>query len=386
MPNLAAQRPMLGAGLITAETADPQWRLAHELLMPAFTQAAMRRYHPLMVEVAGELIESWDRHVDGPPVDVVADTTKVTLEVIGRAGFSYSFDSFGTTRTHPFVLALKECMVHGQRSVTRAPVVGGLLGSRAAPRFEENLAYLNSLVDKVIDARGAEGGGDLLGLMLAAGTLDRANIRHQILTFLAAGHETTASAAAFALHYLATNPDVLAAAQAEADVIGEPTFEQVGKLRHVIDEAMRLWPPAPGYARQAVADTVLGGRYPLGAVEAVFVLLPALHRDPVWVPSPCASPPTASCPSGPGPGRLHPGTPGPLTFLCNLTRAFGVGTAWGSRLSWWPARSRPRSSRWRCWPRPAWPGGRIASSRASARPRRSTPAGRSRRTGRRTSW
>ncbi|GHF69638.1 unspecific monooxygenase [Amycolatopsis bartoniae] len=288
LPNLDALRPVLGDGLITAHTHEPNWRAAHELLMPAFSQAAMRRYHPVMLAVTGELVAAWDRAAGGAPVDVAADMTKMTLEVIGRAGFGYSFGSFETGRTHPFVTALKECMVHGQRTVTRPPIVGGLLGRRADERNAENIAYLNAVVDEVIDARGREGGDDLLTLMLAAGTLDRVNIRYQVLTFLAAGYETTATAAAFALYYLANNPDVLAAARAEADAVlgGEvPSFEQIGKLRYlrrVVDEALRLWPPAPGYARHALADTVLGGRYPMRAGESMFVLLPALHRHPVW--------------------------------------------------------------------------------------------------------
>lgn len=288
MPNLAALRPLLGDGLITAHTDEPNWRIAHELLMPAFTQSAMRRYHPIMLEVAGELVRAWDRATE--PVDVAEDMTKVTLEAVGRAGFSYSFDSFASPRTHPFVVALKECMAHGQRSVTRPRIVGGLLGARAEARAAENIAYLNAVVDEVIDARGGARGGhdDLLDLMLAAGTLDRANIRHQVLTFLVAGYETTASTAAFALHFLASDPELLATVRAEADAVlgdGPPAFEQIAKLRllrRVVDETLRLWPPAPGFARQALADTVLGGRYPLRAGESVLVLLPALHRDPVW--------------------------------------------------------------------------------------------------------
>jgi cytochrome P450 len=81
----------------------------------------------------------------------------------------------------------------------------------------------------------------------------------------------------------------LARAQSEVDEVwgeGDPTFEQVAKLRYVrraFDEALRFWPPVPGYGREAREDTLLGGRYPSRAGENMIALIPALHRDPsIW--------------------------------------------------------------------------------------------------------
>ena len=121
--------------------------------------------------------------------------------------------------------------------------------------------------------------------------LDPVNVRNQILTFLVAGHETSASALSFALYFLATHPDEAAKARAEVGAMwpdGEtkPRFEEVAKLRairHVLDESLRLWPTAPAYFREAKRDTVLGGRYPIKAGQWVIVVLQQVHRDPsVW--------------------------------------------------------------------------------------------------------
>lgn len=284
-PNLAVLRQVIGDGLITAHSHEPNWRAGHEVLASGFTQSAMRRHHRVMLDVAGELTDVWDQ---GVPVDVASDMTKTTLEVIGRAGFGYSFDSFGRQRPHPFVVALTDSMLHGLRTVTRPPVIGGLLGKRAEQRNADDIAYLHGVVDDVIAARHGDPGDDLLGLMLASDALDPVNIRYQALTFLAAGHETTSGTLAIALYYLANNPAILASARAEVATVWRddvPSFEQVGKLRYlrrVVDETLRLWPTAPGYSRQAKEDTVLGDVHPMRAGDSLFVLTPALHRAPVW--------------------------------------------------------------------------------------------------------
>ncbi|MCX4093114.1 cytochrome P450 [Nocardia sp. alder85J] len=288
-PVLESFRPMFGDGLLTADDHEPAWRTAHDLLVPAFSQTAMRGYHALMLDVCRQLLDSWGATAGA--VDVKDAMGKVTLEVIGRAGFGYSFDSFERSTPHPFATALEDAISHGQRLITRPPMAGGYLGRRAAQRHETDLAYLRAVVDEVIARRtGHEHGGDLLGLMLDSDVLDPVNIRNQVLTFLAAGHETTSAAMSFALYYLAAEPGIAERARAEVIALAgtaEPEFDQVAKfryLRRVVDESLRLWPVAPGYSRTAKQDTVLGGRYPMRAGEPYFVLVPALHREASWGP------------------------------------------------------------------------------------------------------
>ena len=293
--HLAPLRPIIGDGLITVETDHPNWRLAHDILMPGFTRDAMHGYHAIMLKVIRELLDRWDGVADsGRMVNVTDDTTRLALETIGQAGFGYRFGSFDRRRPHPFVSAMNRMLLYANWSTV--PPLARLV----RPLLLRAGSVMARIVDDVIQAR-QEGDGaadDLLDLMLNAThpttgrRLDPDNIRQQVITFIVAGHETTSGALSFALHYLTQNPDVLARAKAEVDALWgdsdhpEPVYTDVAKLRYVravLDESLRLWPTAPGYLRVARKDTVLGGRYRIKKGQWVLVVLPLVQRDPqVW--------------------------------------------------------------------------------------------------------
>ncbi|MFE7319148.1 cytochrome P450 [Streptomyces sp. NPDC057555] len=298
-------REFAGDGLFTAYNDEPNWARAHEVLMPAFALGSMRTYHPAMLKVARRVMAAWDRRMaEGRPVEVADDMTRMTLDTIGLAGFGFDFESFSRDTPHPFVEAMVRCLEWSMTKFARTP---GTDHSAADAAFRADADYLASVVDEVIAARTAGGersADDLLGLMLGATegdgahqgpVLDLANIRNQVITFLIAGHETTSGALSFALYHLLKDPLALRMAQREADELWgddpdpDPTFEDIGKLaftRQVLAEALRLWPTAAAFTRQARTDTVLGGRYPVAAGQLVTVLTPMLHRDPVWGDNP----------------------------------------------------------------------------------------------------
>ena len=99
-------------------------------------------------------------------------------------------------------------------------------------------------------------------------------------------------ALSFALYYLVRHPEALATVQAETDAIlgpdpdATPSYEQVARFRYirkVLDEALRLWPTAPGYARSPRETTTLGGRWTMTPDDWALVFLPLVQRDPaVW--------------------------------------------------------------------------------------------------------
>ncbi|MET0821952.1 MAG: cytochrome P450 [Aeromicrobium sp.] len=299
-PALVALREFAGAGLFTAYNDETDWALAHDLLRPAFTRDAMRSYHPIMLAAARELFDQWD--VATGPVDVSADMTKLTMETISRTSFSTDFGSFTRDEPHPFIPAMIAALRAGQRKGTLDSMPGSaLMAKRIDKRNAHHLAYVDNLLDEIISARRASpdvDDHDLLGIMLhtphpeTGERLDDVNIRHQILTFLVAGHETTSGALSFALYYLSRDPALLARAHAEVDsILGpdrdvEPTFEQVPKfrfLRRVLDEGLRLWPTAPAYARSPRETTTLSSGHVMRPQDWALVLLPAVHRDrAVW--------------------------------------------------------------------------------------------------------
>lgn len=302
-PALENVREFTADGLFTAYNHEPNWAKAHDILMPAFALGSMRAYHPAMLEAARRLVGAWDAALaQGTSVDVAEDMTRMTLDTIGLAGFGYDFGSFarGGAR-HPFVEAMVRCLDWSMNQLGRDPDGDHTAEDEA---FRADAAFLAGVVDEVVGARTASGDtrtDDLLGLMLGAAhpadgtTLDAANIRNQVITFLIAGHETTSGALSFALHYLLKDPVALRLAQRETDELWgdtadpDPSFEDVGRLRwirQVLSEALRLWPTAAAFGREAREDTLLGGRYPLRAGEGVTVLTPMLHREPVWGDNP----------------------------------------------------------------------------------------------------
>lgn len=320
-PALENVREFAADGLFTAYNDEPNWAKAHDILMPAFALGSMRTYHPVMLKVAQRLIASWDRDARaGQPVNVPDDMTRMTLDTIGLAGFGYDFGSFERAEPHPFVEAMVRCLEWSMYRLARVP---GEDYSAADAAFRDDSAYLAQVVDDVIasragtDQRDAE---DLLGLMLSAEhpqdgtTLDAANIRNQVITFLIAGHETTSGAMSFAMYYLAKHPTALQLVQREVDELWgdradpEPTYDEVGKLaytRQVLNEALRLWPTAAAFSRHALEDTMLGGRIPLRAGQAVTVLAPMLHRQPVWGDNPELFDPTRFTPEAEAARSVH---------------------------------------------------------------------------------
>jgi cytochrome P450/NADPH-cytochrome P450 reductase len=296
-------RTISGDGLFTAFTSEPNWSKAHNILLPNFGDRAMQGYHPMMLDIADQLMLKWARHNADDEVDVVHDMTALTLDTIGVCGFGYRFNSFYREDNHPVVDAMVDALEIAM-AVRGLPLEDVFTRPRQA-RMAADAEYLNSVVDRIIrdrkaerDASGDDKKTDLLDYMLAGvdrktgERLSDENIRYQIITFLIAGHETTSGLLSFALYYLLTNPDVLARATDEVDrVFGtdltvKPAMKQVGALVYVgqiLKEALRLWPTAPAFGLLAYKDEVIGGRYAIKARQQITLLLPALHRDPsVW--------------------------------------------------------------------------------------------------------
>ncbi|WP_415972970.1 cytochrome P450 [Rhodococcus sp. 077-4] len=298
-PGVENLRDIGADGLFTAYNHEPNWQRAHDLLRPAFTAGAMRGYHDIMVDVADDLIEHWEgRARTGATTDVSSDMTKLTLETIGRTGFSYSFGSFERAEPHPFVSAMVGALTYNQRrALLKIPAFAKPFFARSDREYAHNKQYLADVLADVVRTRrrSTEEFTDLLQIMMDAAreadnpnALSEANIGYQILTFLIAGHETTSGALSFALYYLSTHPEVFERARAEVDEVwgaGKPEFGQVPKLRYVrrvLDESLRLWPTVPAFGRGARAQTVVGDGYRMAAGDWAIVLVTALHRDPVW--------------------------------------------------------------------------------------------------------
>lgn len=286
-------RAFAGDGLFTAETNEPNWKKAHHILLPSFSQSAMRGYHDMMVDIAIQLVQKWARLNSDESIDVSEDMTRLTLDTIGLCGFNYRFNSFYREQPHPFITSMVQALGEAMSQLQRLNIQDKLMIG-AKQQFKRDIQMMYSLVDKLIAERkasGDKGGDDLLAHMLngkdpdTGEGLDDENIRYQIITFLIAGHETTSGLLSFALYYLMKNPNVLAKAYEEVDRVltdPVPSYKQVRELKYIrmiLNEALRLWPTAPAFSLYAEEDTILAGKYPLKKEETIVVLIPKLHRD-----------------------------------------------------------------------------------------------------------
>ncbi|MGN7101831.1 bifunctional cytochrome P450/NADPH--P450 reductase [Ralstonia holmesii] len=299
-PPLSFLRAGAGDGLFTAHQDEPNWGKAHRILLPAFSQRAMKGYFDVMLEVANALADKWARQGPDADIPVADDMTRLTLDTISLAGFGYRFDSFNTPELHPFLAAMVGVLSEAMGKLTRLPLKDRFMREHHR-RFAHDVAAMHQLVDEVIRARrqakdGGVGASDLLGLMLNARDpvsdepLDDTNIRFQVITFLIAGHETTSGLLTFALYMLLRHPAVLAQAYAEVDRVlpGDtvPQYAHLAQLdviERVLKETLRLWPTAPSFGVAPYEDTRIGGRYAIRKDQRVVTVLLALHRDPaVW--------------------------------------------------------------------------------------------------------
>ncbi|OOK65227.1 cytochrome P450 family protein [Mycobacterium kansasii] len=266
-PLVDKMRLTLGDGLFTAYNDEPNWRKAHNILMPAFTKAAMTNYHERMTATVRELLQAWNtRSADQAWIDIPDQANRLTVEVIGRAGLGYSFGTLSDATENAFSTAFTRALGYARRAmrVDPIPLWTQLFGKKRHQQHLADQTLIRQLVGEVVAARSASPATpqrhDMLDVMLHSADpetgeqLDGDNIINQILTLMLAGSETSANTISFALHYLATNPDMAAQARAEIDQRWPGTdfpdieFEDIAKLRYlrrVVDETLRLWPVAP---------------------------------------------------------------------------------------------------------------------------------------------
>ncbi|MBF6332437.1 cytochrome P450 [Nocardia transvalensis] len=292
-------REIVPEGLFTARTSNPLWGQARRILTPGFSQTAMRVYHEAMTSVADDLVAEWST-AEGGVIDVHESMTAATLEVIGRAGFSRRLGLLdagdvdgGDSRR--FAQAFAEILGWMSGRANDLPVVGTVRTLLRARHIQAQVAAIRRYVDTMVAERKQQdtGSNDLLGLMLTTADpetgafLPADNVRDQVLTFLVAGHETTAAMLETALHYIASVPDLQDELRAEVEAHGGFGYDSVirmRRIRNVLNETLRLWPPVSGFFRVARADQVLGG-YKIPAGQSVFVLALAAQRDrEVWGP------------------------------------------------------------------------------------------------------
>ncbi len=277
--------PAIGQSLFVAEGAH--WRWQRRAAAPAFAQRHVEALSPVMTAAA----EASARRLAAAtgPVDVFAETVAATFEVISDVTFSGD-EGFDRDAVHHAI----DAYIDGTARISVLDILGlpGWIPRPGRLRAGGDLRRMKRVADDAIRARARSGPRpvpDLLDLLRAGADLETGRamspgeLRDNLLTFIVAGHETTALTLAWALYLLAFDPGVQHRAAIEARaVLGAraATAADVPHLtyvRQVVDEALRLYPPAAFLSRTARIRDTLGGREVLPG-DTVMLPIYALHR------------------------------------------------------------------------------------------------------------
>ena len=295
---VGAQRlsAMLGNGLLTSE--GDFWKRQRRLAQPAFHLERLVPLVRVMEEEGRHMLERWRTRPDpSAPLDLAQEMARTTLSIASRALFSTQVMDEADRVLPALTVAQQE--VNG-RVLSLLPLPLGLPtpGNRAFVRARQTL---DAVVFDIIARRrsGETSGQDLLAMLMEARDADTGEgmtdgqLRDELMTLFIAGYETTANALAWTWSLLSEHPEVEEQARAEvAQVLGErvPTAEDVPRLRYlsqVLEESMRLHPPAWVLVRQALEDDVLDGfRIPANPRLIVAISPWVIHRQPSLWPEP----------------------------------------------------------------------------------------------------
>lgn len=267
-------KPALGEGLLTAE--GETWRLGRRLAAPLFTPKAVMQVFDDMAAAAEAMLDRWHRDITpGESFDVAPEFHRLTYDIVSRTVFSGAldadralvhenmalyFDTIGRVDLATFlnlpmwVPTLSHFRARPAIAVFRDVVRHAFAGRKHSSDAQ---THASDLLTRLIAARDAESG-------LA---MSDDEVMDNVLTFLAAGHETTANALVWITYLLALFPaaDDAMAGEMDQHLNGDrPKREDLETLaftRAVVEEALRLYPPAPFIGREAIEADLLCGQH-----------------------------------------------------------------------------------------------------------------------------
>jgi len=291
VPTFGTLKLFLGNGLFTSD--GDFWRRQRRLAQPAFHRRRVAAFGELMTDATQEMLERWQAHVGrDQPLDVATEFMRLTMEVVTRALFSTSVEQdIGTIGraiatllndvtfrfTFPFYPPLKVPTPRNRRFLAARATLDGIV-YRIISERRQRPAEHDDLLALLMETRDEQTG---------EGMSDK-QLRDEVVTLFLAGHETTANALTWASYLLSTHVAIARRLQAEVDETLQgrtPTASDLPKLpytRMVIDETLRLYPPAWITNRRAIGDdTVCGYRIPADATVSISPYV--THRDPrLW--------------------------------------------------------------------------------------------------------
>ena len=282
-------RWFLGEGLLTSE--GPEWRRQRRLCQPAFHRSRLASYGQIMTTYAEEMLATWR---DGDVRDIHQEMMQLTMRIVAKVLFGVEVKQ----DTERVAGALNVLMRHTSGGRMILPPALLHLPFPALLRVKRAVREIDEIVNRIIRQRRAcdEDTGDLLSMLIASRDEDGSHmtdrqLRDEIMTFLLAGHETTAVSLSWTWYLLSQHPEAGQKLRQELDdVLGgrTPQLEDLARLPYtdkVVKESMRLYPPAWSLARAVTKEIELAG-YPLPAGSNVVMSPWIMHRDPRFFENP----------------------------------------------------------------------------------------------------
>jgi cytochrome P450 len=282
-----------GDGLLTSD--GDKWRAHRRVMSPSFDHRSIASYAPVITAAAEARLDAWDAKTgdargDGAEIDIAREMVTLTLEVISRTMFSADSDALQSRLDETVRKGMSE-LGFGLQHIL--PVIGPFLLNRKLARIRAHFEAIDAEMQKLIRGREKHAGAapkDLLDRLIAATDRETgfrmtdAEVRDEVIIIFIAGHETSALAATYLWYLLSLHPDEEARLHAELDaVLGgrTPVFDDLERLpylRMVIDEVLRLYPPAPMLTGRVAreADEICGRAVAKG--HEVVVIPWVLHR------------------------------------------------------------------------------------------------------------
>lgn len=283
-------RRITGNGLLTAEGED--WRRKRRRIQPAFAGRRVAELAEVMGRVTGTTLDEWaDRLPDGTTFDLGEEMTRITLRIVGQTLFGIDIADVENRSTHAFAQAMHHASLAGNsmRLPLWVPTPGNI-------RMKKNLATLDATVFDIIrrgrEREPGEGEPTLLQMLIDARDDETGEqfgdpeLRDEVITMFLAGHETTALTLTWCLYFLSRHPEVLERLIEEIDreiadaVPSMGDCERLPYTRAVIEETLRMRPPAWAVARNALEDDeVMGHEIPGGALVVTAIYFIHHHPD-----------------------------------------------------------------------------------------------------------
>lgn len=263
-----ALKPLLGDGLFISDGAV--WARRRKIVSPIIHASRLGEFAPAMVEATIEMRDRWAAVPQGQEINALTEMGQLTAEIICRTIFGRSL---GGEHAHEIVDAFADY----QRRIGQT-ALGSMFGLPDWwPRFypkaiHASVARMVAVLDDIIESyrqREQSADGAMIGHLLEARDPDTGQplsteaIRNEAAVIFMAGHETTANTLAWVWYLLSQAPEVEAKLHAELDTVlggSAPALADLPRLpytRAIIDETLRLYPPVPFLAREAVRDVTI---------------------------------------------------------------------------------------------------------------------------------